>query len=168
MTPAQKEAYANARSTDVHLVTLELNHPQFTEPLRVVHDNEVLHAKIEDDSRVFFQPLQFKLQRMPINEEPDPSITISLDNVAGLVNPYLELAAKSGEEATITFRAYLYREYDDQAYDYSIDLVGEPLKLAVRKATATMQNVTITAAYINPANLQFPSRHYTSDFIALL
>lgn len=157
MTPAEKEAYANADDSRVMLYTIELNHPQFTQPLRIVADNDPLDAEIEDGSTVTFTPFFFSMKRPPINEEPDPSLQITVDNVSGFLTPYLDIASRSGQSISVIFRVYLI---DDS--DGSITRLTH-LKLAIRNASATMTSVTLMAAHINPANLPFPRETYTAD-----
>ena len=52
MTPAEKEAYVNADDIRVMLYTLELMHPSFIQPLRIVADNDPLTAEIETGDTV--------------------------------------------------------------------------------------------------------------------
>ncbi|WP_257264357.1 DUF1833 domain-containing protein [Endozoicomonas sp. ONNA2] len=157
MTPAEKEAYANADDTRVMLYTLELMHPQFTQPLRIVADNDPLTAEIETGDTVEFTPFFFSIKRPPISEEPDPSLQITVDNVSGFMTPYLDIASRSGDSIHVVFRPYLVDEGDDSITRLS------SIKLAIRNASATMTSVTLTAAHINPANLPFPKENYTSD-----
>ena len=157
MTPAEKEAYANADDNRIMLYTLELMHPQFTQPLRIVADNDLLRAKIETGDTVEFTPFFFSIKRPPISEEPDPSLQITVDNVSGFMTPYLEIASRSGDSIHVMFRPFLIDEGDN-----SITRLSN-IKLAIRNASATMTSVTLTAAHINPANLPFPKENYTSD-----
>ncbi|USE39253.1 DUF1833 family protein [Endozoicomonas sp. SCSIO W0465] len=157
MTPAEKEAYANADDTRIMLYTLELMHPQFTQPLRIVADNDPLTAEIETGDTVEFTPFFFSIKRPPISEEPDPSLQITVDNVSGFMTPYLDIASRSGDSIQVVFRPYLVDEGDDRITRLS------SIKLAIRNASATMTSVTLTAAHINPANLPFPKENYTSD-----
>ena len=157
MTPAEKEAYANADDTRITLYTLELNHPGFTQPLRIVADNDPLTAEIEDGEEVLFTPFWFRLKRPPINEEPDPSVSITVDNVSGFMTPYLDAASRSGESIRLIFRPFLVDDTDD-----TVTLLST-LSLAIRNATSSMASVTLTAAHINPANLPFPKENYTID-----
>ena len=157
MTPAEKEAYANADDTRIMLYTLELMHPQFTQPLRIVADNDPLSAEIETGDTVEFTPFFFSIKRPPISEEPDPSLQITVDNVSGFMTPYLDIASRSGDSIHVVFRPYLVDEGDDNITRLS------SIKLAIRNASATMTSVTLTAAHINPANLPFPKENYTSD-----
>lgn len=157
MTPAEKEAYANADDTRIMLYTLELMHPQFTQPLRIVADNDLLTAEIETGDTVQFTPFFFSIKRPPISEEPDPSLQITVDNVSGFMTPYLDIASRSGDSIHVVFRPYLMDESDNSITRLS------SIKLAIRNASANMTSVTLTAAHINPANLPFPKEHYTSD-----
>ena len=157
MTPAEKEAYANADDNRIMLYTLELMHPQFTQPLRIVADNDPLTAEIETGDTVEFTPFFFSIKRPPISEEPDPSLQITVDNVSGFMTPYLDIASRSGDSIHVVFRPFLVDEGDDSITRLS------SIKLAIRNASATMTSVTLTAAHINPANLPFPKENYTSD-----
>ena len=179
MTPAEKEAYANADDTRVMLYTLELNHPSFTQPLRIVADNDSLTAEIETGDTVEFTPFFFSIKRPPISEEPDPSLQITVDNVSGFMTPYLDLASRSGDSIHVVFRPYLVEEVEGEklkaeseehtSLDFQPSTLNQTItrlsaiKLAIRNASATMTSVTLTAAHINPANLPFPKENYTSD-----
>ncbi|MES9984345.1 MAG: DUF1833 family protein [Candidatus Thiodiazotropha sp. 6PLUC6] len=120
MTPAEKEAYANADDTRVMLYTLELNHPGFTEPLRIVADNDPLTAEIETGESVLFTPFFFSLKRPPISEEPDPSLQITVDNVSGFMTPYLDIASRTGDSIHVIFRPYLIEEAEEQLKGKSV------------------------------------------------
>lgn len=191
MTPAEKEAYANADDTRVMLYTLELNHPSFTQPLRIVADNDPLTAEIETGDTVEFTPFFFSIKRPPISEEPDPSLNITVDNVSGFMTPYLDIASRSGDSIHVVFRPFLIEEgeavessklneaveslklkvesQDDAPFNFEPSALNQKvtrlsaIKLAIRNASATMTSVTLTAAHINPANLPFPKENYTSD-----
>ena len=161
MTPAEKEAYANADDNRVMLYTLELMHPSFTQPLRIVADNDPLTGEIETGDTVEFTPFFFSIKRPPISEEPDPSLQITVDNVSGFMTPYLDIASRSGDSIHVVFRPYLIEESVDDS-DSSITRLSS-IKLAIRNASANMTSVTLTAAHINPANLPFPKENYTAD-----
>ena len=157
MTPAEQEAYANADDTRITLYTLELNHPGFTEPLRIVNDNDPLIAEIEDGTIVTFVPFYFSIKFPPISEQPDPSLTVNADNVSGFMTPYLDAASRSGESIDLGFRPYLVDEEDDSITRLSY------FAMEIRNASANMTSVSLTAAHINPANLAFPKELYKSD-----
>ena len=125
MTPAEKEAYANADDTRVMLYTLELNHPAFTQPLRIVADNDPLTAEIETGDTVEFTPFFFSIKRPPISEEPDPSLQITVDNVSGFMTPYLDQASRSGDSIHVVFRPYLVEEAEEQLKGESLQFKGQ-------------------------------------------
>ena len=168
MTPAEKEAYANADDTRITLYTIELYHPKFldengqTQPLYIVNDNDPLTAEIDDGSSVTFLPFGFTIQRPPIGEEPDPSLNISVDNISGYLTPYLDIASRQPSRIRCVFRPYLV----DQGAGTITRLSS--LSLSIRNASATMTRATLTAAFIYPANLPFPKETYSSDRFASL
>ena len=136
MTPAEQEAYANADDTRITLYTLELNHPGFTQPLRIVSDNNPLTADTEEEEGVLFTPFYFSLKRPPINEEPDPTLSITVDNVSGFMTPYLDAASRSGESITLIFRPYLI-DYSEEAVESDRSKVeSEKLKVESEKLKA--------------------------------
>ncbi|PJE80652.1 hypothetical protein CI610_00313 [invertebrate metagenome] len=158
MTPAEKEAYSHADDTRITLYTLELNHPAFTEPLRIVCDNDPLEAPLEDGvEKATFMAFWFTITRPPISEEPDPALKIAVDNVSGYLTPYMDAASRSGKMVDVIFRPYLVDQSED-----TVTLL-RTIRLQVRNATASMTSVSITAAYVNPANLPFPKELYTAD-----
>ena len=156
MTPAEQEAYANCRADRVHLVTLELSHPAFTDTLFVVRDNHDLSATL-DGQPVVFRACWFDITRPPISEDPDPSLTIQIDNVSGLLTPYLMAASKAPDLTDLIFRPYEWREEDSTA-----ECLSE-LRLKVRNANADMSSASITAALVNPANILWPRETYTPE-----
>ncbi|WBA79543.1 DUF1833 family protein [Endozoicomonas sp. GU-1] len=158
MTPAEQEAYASCTSRTIQLCTIELNHPEFTQPLYAVRDNQDLTAELEDGSTVTFLALGFDITRQPTDKEPDPTITLKVDNITGKLSPYLEAAARSGKETSLTFRVYLYDSDTETA-----ELISDQLTMAVRSASGSMTSVNITAGFINPANLAFPREKFTAD-----
>lgn len=163
MTPAEKEAYANADDTRITLYTLELYHPKFIDSdnnpqtLYIVNDNDPLTSEIDDGSRVTFLPFGFTVKREPINEEPDPSMNIGVDNVSGYLTPYLDIASRQPSRIRCVFRPYLVDQEEGSITRLS------SINLSIRNASVTMTSATLTAAHINPANLPFPKEIYSSD-----
>ena len=163
MTPAEQEAYANADDSRITLYTLELKHPRFRDEdgnevtLYIVNDNDPLEAEVDDGSTVTFLPFGFTIRRPPISEEPDPSLSIDVDNVSGFLTPYLDAASRSGDSIRITFRPYLVDQQEGSITRLS------SLGMVIRNASTTMTTVRLMAAYINPANLAFPKETYSSD-----
>ena len=98
---AIKEAYASAPSGEIILFTIEMNHPSFTQPLRVVRDNVKLEAYLEDSApknpgeKVTFLPYAFDLALPEMDEYGKPEITITIDNVGRDIMNYIEAAVRT-------------------------------------------------------------------------
>jgi len=113
LSQALREAYAAAPADTVILHTLEIWHPTFTEPIRVVRDHAELTARLEtgaprDAGRmVGFVALAFDLDLPPVDTAPVPEIAVTLDNVGQEIVDALEAAAISQDKIDIIYRPYL-------------------------------------------------------------
>ena len=148
----------------MHLETIELRHTLFPAPVRVVSDNESLAATLETDApvdpltEVTFVPMSFELTLPEKGTGPDPRLQIGLDNVSGLLTPYLQAATESDTPIAMTYRAFLY--------DPIADTVTGPdgiIHLEVVNVNANSSAVIISAAIPNPANLAFPNDLITTE-----
>jgi len=97
LTAALKEAYASAPSNVIIYSTLELYHPTFTSPIRVVRDYNDLVVNLESDAprnpgdltnattttntKVTFVAFNFDFTRPEVSSQGIPQVTITLDNV---------------------------------------------------------------------------------------
>ena len=101
LSQALKEAFASAPAGTVVLDTLEIWHPTFDEPIRVVRDHADLTARLEAGAprdggkRVTFAALAFEFSPPPVDTAPVPEITVTLDNVGSDITDALEGAAVS-------------------------------------------------------------------------
>ena len=158
MTPAQNEAYAYADAAhEVELVTLELNEPSFTQPARIVCDNEPLTAIIEDGTEATFAPFYFQFNDPPVNEDPDAVAKVTIDNLTGELTPYLEMGSKSGHSVKIIARVFIVDELTGTT------TLTRTLPLEMRSGSDNLTSITLTAARRNPANIPFPNERYTAD-----
>ena len=158
MTPAQKEAHAYAQSAhQIDLMTLEFNDPSFTQPARVVCDNEPLSVEIEDGTQATFAPFFFKFEEPPLKEDPDAVARIVIDNLTGELTPFLMAGSKSGNAVKIIFRVYQVDEIAD-----TVTLIRS-IPLEMRSGNDNLTSITVTAARRNPANIAFPNERYTAD-----
>ena len=100
---ALKEAYASAPSTDVIMHTLEIRHPDFTAPIRVVRDHADFNATLEADApenpseEVTFIGMAFDFILPEVQRSASPEIEISIDNASGELIAYLDAGANNGE-----------------------------------------------------------------------
>lgn len=164
---ALKEAYASAPSTDVIMHTLEIRHPDFTAPIRVVRDHADFNATLEADApanpseQVTFVGMAFDFILPEVQRSASPEIEISIDNASGELIAYLDAAANSGELIEVTYRPYLYS-------DTSAPQMDPPLTLVIRQVTADIFRVRARAGYADLANRKFPSQIYDAErFVGL-
>ena len=159
---ALKEAYASAPSSEVILHTLEIRHPSFTEPIRVVRDYHDFSATLELDAPinagqpVTFIAMAFDFVMPEVSKAMSPEIEISLDNVSGEIIAYLDSAAQSPDLIEVTYRPYL-------ASDTSGPQMTPPLTLVIRSVTADVFRVRARAGYADLSNRKFPNEVYDTE-----
>jgi hypothetical protein len=162
LTAAIKEAYASAPASEVIYHTLELRHPSFTQPLRVVRDIRPITARLEASAPinplawVEFQPYAFDFSLPEVSTTGLPEITITIDNVSTEIVAYMDAAANSADMIEVTYRPYL-------ASDLSAPQMDPPLTLTIREASADVFRITARAAYVDLSSRSFPRELYTSE-----
>lgn len=164
LSQAIKEAYASAPSTSVIYHTLEIYHPSFTVPIRVVRDKVNLTATLEAtaprdaSTAVEFIGYQFDITPPEISTSGVPQCTVEIDNVSRDILAQIENAVNGGSQELITicYRAFL-------SDDLSAPENDPPLTLTVSDIVATVFRITATAGFANLANKRFPNMDYTSE-----
>lgn len=166
LSEALKEAYAG----DVEKIiyhTLELRHPAFTQPIRVVRDHANLTARLEDSAPedagelVEFQRFAFDLQPPEINERGMPELQLTIDNVSRDIVLNVELAVVDPNPITAIYRTYLEGHLDAPQND-------PPMAMTLRGVTADVFQVTARAGFEDLSRAAFPRRYYTlSEFPGL-
>lgn len=159
---ALAEAYASAPEDVVVLDTLEFRHPEFTDSVFVVNDLTTLSAQLEataplhPSSYVTFQPVAFRFARPSESEGgAAPEVTVTVDNVARVLIPYLDLVKASRDPIQVTWRPYL-------ASDLTAPHMNPPLTLTATGVQADMNSVVIRAGFSDLTNRRFPAREYTA------
>lgn len=159
---ALAEAYASAPSSEVILHTLEIRHPSFTVPIRVVRDFNDFTAYLEADApadpgaQVTFVAMAFDFSLPDVEKAVSPEIDISLDNVSGELIGYLDAAAQTPDLIEITYRPYL-------ASDPSGPQMNPPLTLVIRSVSADVFRVRARAGFADLANRKFPNEVYDAE-----
>lgn len=161
LSDALKEAYASA-PTDVAIVdTLELRHPAFSAPIRVVADYVPINAKLEATAPlnagevVTFQPYPFNFALPEVIDSGIPELMITIDNVSREINSNIELAVTALDKLEVTYRAYL-----------SDDLITHgphndpPLNLTIVSIEANALSIEARASIVDFVNRKFPSNTY--------
>lgn len=159
---ALAEAYASAPSSEVILHTLEIRHPSFTVPIRVVRDFNDFTAYLEADApadpgaQVTFVAMAFDFSLPDVEKAVSPEIDISLDNVSGELIGYLDAAAQTPDLIEVTYRPYL-------ASDPSGPQMNPPLTLVIRSVSADVFRVRARAGFADLANRKFPNEVYDAE-----
>ncbi len=169
LTEAIEEAYATAPAGQVILHTLEFRHPSFTEPLRVVNDQQDFVGTLEADApinggeEVTFTAFAFEFVPPDVDSSGTlPEVTIAIDNVSREVLGYMDLAANSPDLIAVTYRPYL-------STDTSEPQMNPPLTLTVRTVEADIFRVTARASFGDFINKAFPAILYDATrFPALI
>lgn len=159
---AIKEAYASAPSDEVILFTIEMRHPAFTEPLRVVRDMQNLTARLEDDApenpgeEVLFIAYPFDIKPPDMDEYGKPELTITIDNVGREILAYIEQAVRQRAVIDVTYRLYL-------ASDLSGPQNNPPMTMQVTTISANPTSITMVASFSDLSSKAFPKQMYTLE-----
>jgi len=167
LSQALREAYASADVNSVVYGTLEIWHPSFDAPIRVVQDYVDLEATLEPTAprnpgeTVTFVRFSFKFKKPELLSTGLPEIQITLDNVDRVIVANIEAALQTSDIITVTYREYL-------STDLSIPQNDPPLELSISNIVADPFKVVATAGYPNLLNKRFPTNDYDPDvFVGL-
>lgn len=156
LSEALTEAAAVAPTSRVMLDTFEMWHPTLEDPVRVVNDYNDLHATLEPTAprdagiEVEFLACGVKITRA---EESDtaaaPEITLSVDNVSGLMSQALKIARGSLDPWVIINRVYANDDTTGPA-------IMPPLTLHIVSIEISPTTLTITARFADIVNIAVP------------
>ena len=162
LTQAIKEAYASAPSNVIIYHTLELRHPAFTSPIRVVRDYQNLTARLESSApsnageEVEFTALAFDFTKPEVNSQNIPQVTITLDNVDRAIVANIEAAITTTDLVEIIYREFI-------STDLSAPQNNPPITMNIISVTADVFKVTAVAGFLNLMNKRFPTAEYSSE-----
>lgn len=162
LSQALAEAYASAPSNEVIYHTLEIRHPAFTQPIRVVRDQDDLTAILEATApvdagiAVTFVGFAFDLIKPEVSPTGVPQCVIEIDNVSREILANIELAMSGIDPIEVTYREYL-----------ASDLLGPqndpPMTLTLSGITADVFKVRAVASFPDINNRKFPREDYTAE-----
>lgn len=165
LTEAQKEAYARVKNSVVQLWAIELRHSVFPGgEVRVVqHDEDIdltleATAPVDASTSVTFTALGFRFTPPTKGTEPDPTISIQVDGVPGLIQAPIKLASLTSEAVEATFRHFSY----DTATDTPVEILAI-YHLQLRQMKNTPVTSTLSFGYINSANQAACNVFYTPE-----
>lgn len=169
LSAAITEAYASAPSGQVIYHTLELWHPVFSVPIRVVRDYTSIDARIEAgaarDASAIVTFVGYAFDVIPPDQSTSalPQCTIEIDNVSRDILAQIDLAVLSTGPITVIYRAYL-------SNDLTIGPENlPPLEMTITQISASPLSIKATAGFTNLLDLSFPGLDYElTTFIGLL
>jgi hypothetical protein len=159
---ALAEAYASAPANVVELVTIELRHPAFADPIRVVLDDADHMLTLEASApanpgqSVLWQAFSFSVERPEISENAAPELVIEMDNVSREIEANIRASLATREKVQATFRVYLSTDPSGPQND-------PPMHLTVHHIKATDLRVTARAGFGDIATRHFPAEDYTTE-----
>lgn len=162
LSQAIKEAYASAPAGVIVYHTLELRHPAFTVPIRVVRDYQDLTATLEASApvdagqQVLFIGMAFNFTKPEINADGVPQMTIEIDNVSREIVANIEAALGSTDLVEVTCREYL-------STDLSRPQNDPPLHMQVMRITADTFKVRAVCGFPDLINRRFPTLEYDAE-----
>lgn len=157
---ALAEAFASAPTDQVIFHTLEIWHPAFSLPIRVVRDTIALDARIEATAArdagaiVTFVAYAFDLIPPDQTSEALPQCILEIDNVSRDILAQIDIAVTQTDPITLIYRMYL----SDSA---SIGPENDPpLTMTLSKITATPLRIRGVAGFPNLLDRSFPGLDY--------
>jgi hypothetical protein len=162
LSAAIQEAYASAPVDEVIYHTLELHHPAFSTPIRVVRGWEDVNATLEatapedPSTLVTFVAFPFEFIKPEVTPNGVPQIIIEIDNVSREILAAIESTVGSTAQIQV-----IYREYIDS--DLSGPQNDPPLLLTIYQVTADPFRVRATAGFADLGNTRFPREEYTAE-----
>lgn len=154
LTVAMQEAYASAPRQHTILETLELDHPAFSSPVRVVTgvgEDQTLPLGGGKGSATFVA-MDIGVTLPGFSDDGPSQAKLRIDNVSGLLLPYLRDAVASTQPISITFRAYTTADISQPG-----DVISD---LELREVTLTATAAEGTLSFREIETQAFPLRTY--------
>lgn len=162
LSQALREAYASAPAGVVIYHTLELRHPAFSSPIRVVRDFADLTATLEatapadPGATVSFVRFAFDFTKPEISATGVPQMTIEIDNVDRSIIANIEAALTTTSLVQATYREYI-------STDLSAPQNNPPISMTIMSITADVFRVKAVAGFPDLMNRRFPTLEYSAE-----
>lgn len=160
---AMQEAFASAPSNEIIYYTIEINHPAFEVPIRLVQGNDDITARLEKDAdinpgeMVEFIGAPWELSLPKIEEGTIPEIQLTFDNVSREITSHISEAVKREDPVKVVFRPYL-----DSALDAGPQM-KVPIEMELLDARADNYQIQLTANVEDVFHAAFPLTRYIHD-----
>lgn len=168
LSDAIREAYACAPSDAVIYHTLEIAHPSWATPIRVVRDFDNLTATLEStapydpSTAVLFLGFAFDVIPPEVSAAGTPQLVIEIDNVSREILANIEIAMATPDLLTVTYRAFLSSDLSGPQND-------PPMTLTIFQISANPMRIRAVAGFNDVVNKRFPSETYgAEDFPGLM
>lgn len=160
LSEALREAYASAPVNQVIHHTLELWHPVFSQPIRVVRDVTALDARIEAGAvrdaglLVTFLPYAFEVVAPEVFADALPQMTTEIDNVGSEILAQVDAAVMAGDPVEAIYRQYLSDTVDEGPEN------DPPLRMTLLRISATTTRIRAVAGFPVLMDRKFPKLEY--------
>lgn len=143
LTEAIKEAYADPDIDAVILDTLELDHVSFETPVRIFANGEedIMLPLINGGPPVLFQACGVTITLSGFDDDGATSGSVRMDNVSGLLHPYLREAVKAGNALKVTYRAYVEGKLTEPG-EVRGGMILSKVSLTATTATGTLEHAS--------------------------
>jgi len=153
MTEALKEALAVCPTDIVIFETIQIDHPDFDQPMRLVNDYADLTATLETGETVTFIRFAFESVGAEVNAQGLPEVVVTVDGASSEIANAMDQLAGSSDALTVTLRSF---RSDDLSAPAGRNVPGE-----VRNISVEDVRVTLRIGFGEIANRPFPSELYT-------
>lgn len=160
LSDALAEAYATAPTDEVIYHTLELWHPAFTVPIRVVLDFVALDARLEATAArnageiVTFVAYAFEVTPPEQSSSGLPQCVIEIDNVSQDIIAQIDQAVMRPEPIIVLYREYLHSTLDSGPEN------DPPLEMTMIQISATPLRLRAVCGFANLLDRSFPNLTY--------
>lgn len=163
LSAAIAEAYASAPADEVILHTVELHHPAFEIPIRVVRERVSISARLEASAPrdagevVEFAAYAFDLTPPDQTSTGTPQCVLEIDNVSREILVQVRAAVVEGSPVEMIYRAYLSGALLDGPEN------DPPLTMQLKSVSATPLRIRAVCGFPDLLNESFPRLVYDMD-----
>lgn len=163
LSAAIAEAYASAPVGQVVWETIEIWHPAFSAPIRVVRDGIALDARIEAGAdrnageMVTFVAYAFDLVPPDLSSTSVPQATLEIDNISREIGQQLDLAITDGRPVEVIWRTYL-SGYETVGPEHL-----PPVRMQLSTTSLGVARVRATVGFRDLLNAAFPTQIYDAE-----
>lgn len=156
-----KRAMAGEETGEVFLVALIIEHPNWTQPVYVVHNTEEIHFLGDEELSIpeaTFLPFPFVINLPDERDDELPEVTVRIDNVERTL---IENLRSTPDKPT--FRLLVFHVISEGTPDESVGLEAGPFDFSLRDCTYNALEVVGTLTYEAILEEPFPGWTFSPD-----